>query len=124
MHNVNKLVEELTTFSTINESWWDRYFKGHDTDSIIEITDTMKNKIHTEDDKKKAIEEIDELIDNSNRVFTPSSFPTFVADLGLSFTPAPLIKLIVRLGSSEERSKYKEALLKIRSQIQSMKVKK
>lgn len=127
MYNVSKLVEEFTTSSQepLNENWFERWFKGHDKDSIDEITDKMKNKIHTESDKKRAINEIDDLIDNSNREFTPSSAENYLADVGATmiFAPIMLAKFITRISEKSKRSAYKEALLKIRTQVQAIKVK-
>ena len=80
----------------------------------------MKGTI-TKEEKAKALDEIDDLIDNSNRVFTP---PTFTKGLITGLIPGlGWASMIGRAVSTKDRKQYREMLYDLRSVVKAAKVK-
>ena len=111
----------------LNEGFWSQWFTGHDDEKLIEMRGALAQHIKTEHDRQKALEKIDDAIDNATRVWQTGSNPQhFLADVGLSFLTGPfsiIIKGIVRLSTSDQRKAFRESLHKIRAEIVALKLK-
>jgi ABC-type Fe2+-enterobactin transport system substrate-binding protein len=122
MITVDTLVE-----SFVNENFIKTHFSGIDHDKLNEIKIQIKNKIKTQYEKDKVLKEIDSLIDNSDRVFSYSSSrkERLVAMGGAVLTAGinGLIYILVRLSNKNDRNLFKNELIKLRSEVQAIKVK-
>lgn len=124
MNEDNLFLEE----NYLEEGFWSQWFKGHDDDLLDKYRGELKDKIKTESDRRKALEEIDDAIDNSNRVITNSDFKDWAVGLGLNLVPfvgmwTGLARVVMRLSDSDKRKAFREALHKARHEITSLKLK-
>ena len=116
-------VEQLLT---INEGTVLAHFLGSDKEKLDLIANKVKRGITTQEEKNKAIAEIDELIDDSNRILTYSSFSKFLVAAGMSLITAGILeycRIGIRLEQSNVRNAFRESLMDLRSQVKSIKVK-
>ncbi len=80
------------------------------------ITEAAKDPVV----KAKLIEQIDDMIDNSNRIFTSSSPKQWLVGIGLStvtFGLSNFISYIWRLVNSDDRKEFKEKLMDLRNKV-------
>lgn len=112
---------------TLSEGVLKRFFMGTDREALVQLKAAAKKKTISKAKKRKLLAEIDDSIDNSNRVFTPSNFKHALGELGLNavFGGMPLlVKVFTRMLSSGDRHAYRESLYTLRGIIKSMPVSK
>lgn len=121
-------VEQLTEMvkaEALHEGFWKQWFSGHDDAQLQEFRDKLKAKVKTEGDRKKLLDEIDDAIDNANRIVTDNNVGRWFATAGLSMLVAiiPLVKMITRLSNADQRKAFRESLHKLRSEVVALKLK-
>ncbi len=116
---------EMVKAEALHEGFWKQWFSGHDDEQLEEFRDKLKAKVKTEADRKKLLEEIDDAIDNANRIVTDNNVGRWFTTAGLSMivTIIPLVKLIARLSNSDQRKAFRESLHKLRSEVVALKLK-
>ena len=122
MANINKLVNEL-----LSEGIIENHFGGDDKQELENIKMKIKAGIKSEYDRQKALEEINDLIDNSNRIFTYHSFTSWLTALGIDIVTLGLgnfIRIAFRISNSRNRQAFRNELVKLHSEVQSIKIKK
>ena len=85
------------------------------------ITEAAKDPVA----KAKLIEQIDDMIDNSNRIFTSSSPKQWLVGIGLStvtFGLSNFITYIWRLVNSDDRKEFKEKLMDPRNKVKTAEI--
>ena len=118
--HIDPLTGESIVDDQLNENVLTDFFLGHDPNALSKIKEKMKGTI-TKEEKAKALDEIDDLIDNSNRVFTP---PTFTKGLITGLIPGlGWASMIGRAVSTKDRKQYREMLYDLRSVVKAAKVK-
>lgn len=125
MININETVDFLLEEEVLEEGWFESFFTGKDRDQLDKLK-AIKSGITTNHQKETALKEIDEMIDNSNRIITNHSFTDWLADIGLSIVTAGLssfVRVIMRATNGGDRKRFKEALYKLRGEIATIKVK-
>ena len=108
----------------LSEGMLSSFFAGTDDDTLKDIQSNLKKGISSRE-KEKMLDELDEMIDNSNRVMSPSSFTQFLGDIGLIGLTGGLgywAKVIYRL-SNGDRKKFREACMDLRAEVKAAKVK-
>ena len=121
-------VEQLTEMvkaEALHEGFWKQWFSGHDDDQLKEFREKLKGKIKTEGDRKKLLDEIDDAIDNANRIVTDNNVSRWFTTAGLSMLISiiPLVKMIARLSNADQRKAFRESLHKLRSEVVALKLK-
>ena len=109
----------------LHEGFWKQWFSGHDDEQLKEFREKLQDKIKTEDDRKKLLDEIDDAIDNTSRILGDSNVRRWFTTAGLSmlFSILPLVKMIVRLSNADQRKAFRESLYKLRSEVVALKLK-
>lgn len=116
--HIDPLTGEAITDDPLLESAVSDYFLGHDHDALDKIKASMKGKV-TKAQKQAALDEIDDLIDNSNRTFT---MPTLAKGIIAQVVPgAGIAAILTRLTSLKDRKKYREMLYDLRSVVKATK---
>ena len=121
-------VEQLTEMvkaEALHEGFWKQWFSGHDDEQLKEFRERLQDKIKTEDDRKKLLDEIDDAIDNANRTMGDNNVRRWFTTAGLAMLTAilPLVKLIARLSNADQRKAFRESLYKLRSEVVALKLK-
>ena len=121
-------VEQLTEMvkaEALHEGFWKQWFSGHDDDQLKDFREKLQGKIKTEGDRKKLLDEIDDAIDNANRIVTDNNVSRWFTTAGLSmlFSIIPLAKMIARLSNADQRKAFRESLHKLRSEVVALKLK-
>ena len=121
-------VEQLTEMvkaEALHEGFWKQWFSGHDDEQLKEFREKLQGKIKTEGDRKKLLDEIDDAIDNANRIVTDNNVSRWFTTAGLSmlFSIIPLGKMIARLSNADQRKAFRESLHKLRSEVVALKLK-
>ena len=85
-------------------SWLKRWISGTDTNLL---------------------DEIDDAIDNANRIVTDNNVSRWFTTAGLSMLISiiPLVKMIARLSNADQRKAFRESLHKLRSEVVALKLK-
>ena len=109
----------------LHEGFWKQWFSGHDDEQLQEFRDKLKAKVKTEGDRKKLLDEIDDAIDNANRIVTDNNVGRWFTTAGLSMLVSiiPLVKMIARLSNADQRKAFRESLHKLRSEVVALKLK-
>jgi thiamine pyrophosphate-dependent acetolactate synthase large subunit-like protein len=122
-------VEQLTEMvkaEALHEGFWKQWFSGHDDDQLKDFRKKLQGKIKTEGDRKKLLDEIDDAIDNANRIVTDNNVSRWFTTAGLtmliSIIPL-LVKMIPRLSNADQRKAFRESLHKLRSEVVALKLK-
>lgn len=128
----DELVDDLEMFGDeaegeehLNESVIDRLFTGTDDGVLKDFRKELKSGISARD-KEKMLEELDAMIDSSNRVLTVSSFKEWLVAAGLGVLTGGLtdvIRVVYRAATDSDRKKFREACLDLRSEVKAAKVK-
>ena len=121
-----ELASIATASNTLTEGVFGRWATGIDEDEMQRIADQVKRGITSESERKAALENIDSLIDNSNRVLTTSDFTQFIITFAAgSFTSgiSTIVRTVMRLSTSERRKAFRESLYALRAEIVAMKLK-
>jgi len=116
--------EDLKQEEMISEGFMDAHFSGIDKDELSRLRQVARSKKMDKYEKEKALEDIDDLIDNSNRVLTSYNIPHFLAGAVMNSVTAglsSLIKVVNRASNARDRKSYREALHQIRSVIVAIK---
>jgi thiamine pyrophosphate-dependent acetolactate synthase large subunit-like protein len=121
-------VEQLTEMvkvEALHEGFWKQWFSGHDDEQLKEFREKLQGKIKTEDDRKKLLDEIDDAIDNANRIVTDNNVSRWFTTAGLTMLISiiPLVKMITRLSNADQRKAFRESLHKLRSEVVALKLK-
>ena len=121
-------VEQLTVMvkaEALHEGFWKQWFSGHDDEQLKEFREKLQGKIKTEDDRKKLLDEIDDAIDNANRITGDNNVRRWFTTVGLTMLTGiiPLVKLIARLSNADQRKAFRESLYKLRSEVVALKLK-
>jgi thiamine pyrophosphate-dependent acetolactate synthase large subunit-like protein len=121
-------VEQLTEMvkaEALHEGFWKQWFNGHDDDQLKEFRKKLKDKIKTEGDRTRLLDEIDDAIDNANRIVTDNNVSRWFTTAGLAMLTSilPLVKMIVRLSNADQRKAFRESLHKLRSEVVALKLK-
>ena len=121
-------VEQLTEMvkaEALHEGFWKQWFSGHDDEQLKEFREKLQGKIKTEDDRKKLLDEIDDAIDNANRITGDNNVRRWFTTVGLTMLTGiiPLVKLIARLSNADQRKAFRESLHKLRSEVVALKLK-
>ena len=121
-------VEQLTEMvkaEALHEGFWKQWFSGHDDEQLKEFREKLQGKIKTEDDRKKLLDEIDDAIDNANRIVTDNNVSRWFTTAGLTMLISiiPLVKMIARLSNADQRKAFRESLYKLRSEVVALKLK-
>ena len=121
-------VEQLTEMvkaEALHEGFWKQWFSGHDDEQLKEFREKLQGKIKTEGDRKKLLDEIDDAIDNANRIVTDNNVSRWFTTAGLSMLISiiPLVKMIARLSNADQRKAFRESLHKLRSEVVALKLK-
>ena len=110
----------------LNESVIDRLFTGTDDGVLKDFRKELKSGISARD-KEKMLEELDAMIDSSNRVLTVSSFKEWLVAAGLGVLTGGLtnvIRVAYRAATGDDRKKFREACMDLRSEVKAAKVSK
>jgi hypothetical protein len=110
---------------TLNESVIDRLFTGTDDGVLKDFRKELKSGISARD-KEKMLEELDAMIDSSNRVLTVSSFKEWLVAAGLGVLTGGLtdvIRVVYRAATGDDRKKFREACMDLRAEVKAAKVK-
>jgi thiamine pyrophosphate-dependent acetolactate synthase large subunit-like protein len=121
-------VEQLTEMvkvEALHEGFWKQWFSGHDDEQLKEFREKLQGKIKTEGDRKKLLDEIDDAIDNANRIVTDNNVSRWFTTAGLTMLISiiPLVKMITRLSNADQRKAFRESLHKLRSEVVALKLK-
>jgi hypothetical protein len=116
----NDLIQYLVEGTEIQEGTVGKFFTGIDQDEFKKLKDAASATSITKADKEKLIDQIDDAIDNSNRVLTP---PTFLHFLGTVIPYAGLASAITRAIKSNDRKEYRHSLNQLRMIAVAIKVK-
>ena len=121
-------VEQLTEMvkaEALHEGFWKQWFSGHDDEQLKEFRERLQDKIKTEDDRKKLLDEIDDAIDNTSRILADNNVSRWFTTAGLTMfiSIIPLVKMIARLSSADQRKAFRESLYKLRSEVVALKLK-
>ena len=121
-------VEQLTEMvkaEALHEGFWKQWFSGHDDDQLKDFREKLQGKIKTEGDRKKLLDEIDDAIDNANRIVTDNNVSRWFTTAGLAMLTSilPLVKMIARLSNADQRKAFRESLHKLRSEVVALKLK-
>ena len=121
-------VEQLTEMvkaEALHEGFWKQWFRGDDDEQLKEFRKKLKDKIKTEDDRRKLLDEIDDAIDNANRIVTDNNVGRWFTTVGLAMLISiiPLVKMIARLSNSDQRRAFRESLHKLRAEVVALKLK-
>ena len=115
----NELVQYLLEGTPLEEGVVAGYVTGIDSDELERIkAEARKNKI-SKSEKEKLLDQIDDAIDNSNRIWTDTSFLQAVASNFIPF--AGVVKTVTRAFNGKDRKAYRESLHQARSVIAAMK---
>lgn len=129
----DELVDDLELFGEdeiegdehLNEGVVDRLFTGTDDKVLKEFRKELKDGISARD-KEKMLDELDTLIDSSNRVFTVSSFKEWLVAVGLGMLTGGLtdvVRVAYRAATGDDRKKFREACMDLRGEVKAAKVK-
>lgn len=123
MTNFTTLVEYFVHGEQpLQEGFFSKYFTGTDDDSLDELKAQLKVGYPSERAKQKALDEVDELIDNSNRVFTPANIKAaLVQMLPFAGTGSVIGRIVSACNGDSKR--FREALHDIRPLIKAAKIK-
>jgi thiamine pyrophosphate-dependent acetolactate synthase large subunit-like protein len=121
-------VEQLTEMvkaEALHEGFWKQWFSGHDDDQLKDFRKKLRDKIKTEDDRRKLLDEIDDAIDNASRIVTDNNVSRWFTTAGLFMLVSflPLVKMITRLSNADQRKAFRESLHKLRSEVVALKLK-
>ena len=106
----------------LSEGVLSSFFAGTDDDNLKKLQKQLKDGI-TAREQEKMLDEIDEMIDNSNRIFTSSSFGKAIADLGLFGLTSGLgyvIKVVYRAVNGDRES-FRDACFDLRNMVKAAK---
>ena len=108
----------------LHEGFWKQWFSGHDDDQLKDFREKLQGKIKTEGDRKKLLDEIDDAIDNANRITGDNNVRRWFTTVGLTMLTGiiPLVKLIARLSNADQRKAFRESLYKLRSEVVALKL--
>lgn len=128
----DELIDDLEMFGDeaegeehLNEGVIDRLFTGTDDDVLKDFRKELKSGISARD-KEKMLDELDAMIDSSNRIFTVSSFKEWLVALGFGALTGGLtdvIRVVYRAATGDDRKKFREACMDLRAEVKAAKVK-
>lgn len=106
----------------LQEGFFSKYFTGTDQDSLDELKQQLKIGYPSERAKQKALDEVDELIDNSNRIFSTANIKATLVQL-FPITNFGAIAGRIASACNGDSARFREALHDIRPLIKAAKVK-
>jgi hypothetical protein len=106
----------------LQEGFLAQFFTGVNKDKLADLKQEMADGFKTEADKQKALEAIDDLIDDSNRVLTPANLKSVLMGVLPFATVAYVVTRIISHVDGEPK-KFREALHDLRTLVKSAKVK-
>ena len=119
---VEMVQEQLTPLS---EGFLEKYFSGTDDDLETKIRAGLAKGIKTESDRKKMLDKIDDAIDNSNRIVSPTDFTQYIVTFLSALFAGPLlviVRAIVRRNSTDQRKAFREIMYKLRTEVKALKL--
>lgn len=120
--NVQTLVEYFVHGEApLEEGFVDQLFTGMDDDAKAKIEKNLADGIKSESDRKRILNKLDDMIDDSNRQWTFSNFKSAL----LSVLPlGAIIYLISRLSNKSDAKEFRETLYDLRSLVKAAKLSK
>lgn len=122
--SVQTLVEYFVAPTTLNEGAIERWFTGKDAETLEDFEKTIKLGFSNQAEKNKVIEDIDDAIDNANRIITHSSFTHWLTGVTIGMGIIGLLRVIIRASNGDDRKVVLDALHDIRSRVQAAKINK
>ena len=115
---IQELIEELV--SPLEENAISRFATGMDDAHVAELQERIKNMKLTRAKKEEMLEEIDELIDNSNRIFTQTNLLRTLASMPI-YGVLGMVSAVTRVLNAKDRKAYREILHDMRHAVKSAK---
>lgn len=117
----------IETDLSLSEGWFQQWMTGADGDTRRELI-RLKDDIRTEGDRREALAAVEQAIDNSNRVLTNSDWKDWALSAGLGLLPvvgavANIARVIARAVGSDDRQRFRDAMMELHTEIRQMKLK-
>ena len=111
----------------LHEGWFRQWFTGADDETREKLT-RLKSQIRTEKEREEALDAIETVSDNSNRVFTFSNWKDFATSVGFNLVPVfgqivQFSRVIMRAAGERDRQKFRQAMMDLHAEIKNMKLK-
>ena len=103
------------------------WLTGKDDALIEDFRKRIASKIKTEADRQKLLDEIDDAIDNSNRILTTHDIKNALGSMLVnvfSMGFAYWLRVAVRFSNADKRKSFRETLHLLRSEVKNLKIEK
>jgi hypothetical protein len=123
---LQEAVKELVEGPALNEGFFSQYFTGVDEDELTRLEARLRAGYTTEEDKKRDLDAIDDLVDNAMRIFTTSDIKKVLTKAGGTVLLGGLnnvIYVLLRATGTKDRKEFRSALYTLHAKIKAAPVK-